>query len=60
MNIELTPQEIVIIQKALTTHQYIVERVMNGDQVLNEATLKEAVDSMLTMKAINLKLNNND
>jgi len=58
MTIELTQQEIVIIQKALKTHQYIVERVINGDQIINEPTLKEAIDTILTMKAINLKLNN--
>ena len=58
--IELTPQEIKVIQKALKTDQYIIERVINGDQVLDEATIKEAIDSILIMKAINLKLNTND
>ena len=58
--IELTQQEIMVIQKAIKTHQYIIERVINGDQVLDEATLNTAVDSILLMKAINLKLNTND
>jgi len=60
MNIELTQQEIVIIQKALKTHQYIVERIINGDQIINEPTLKEAIDTILTIKSINIKLNNNE
>ena len=60
IKIELTPQEIKVIQKALKTDQYIIERVINGDQVLDEATLKEAIDSILLMKAINLKLNTNE
>jgi len=59
MNIELTQQEIMIIQKALTTHQYIVERILNGDKVLDEPTLKDAIDTILTIKSINIKLNNN-
>ena len=60
MNIELTPEEIMVIQKAIKTHKYIIERVMNGDQVLDKETLNTAVDSILLMKAINLKLNTND
>ena len=60
IKIELTPQEIKVIQKALKTDQYIIERVINGDQVLDEATIKEAIDSILIMKAINLKLNTNE
>ena len=58
--IELTQQEIMVIQKAIKTHQYIIERVINGDQVLDKETLNTAVDSILIMKAINLKLNTND
>jgi hypothetical protein len=56
MKIELTPQEILVIQKALTTHQHIIERVLNGDKILDKATLKEAIDILLTMKNINHKL----
>jgi hypothetical protein len=56
MKVELTPQEILVIQKALTTHHYVVERVLNGDKILDKATLKEAIDILLTMKNINHKL----
>ena len=60
MIIELTPQEVMVMHKALNTHMYIVERVINGDEVLNEETLKTAIDSILIMKDIKLKLDNND
>ena len=58
MNLELTPQEIDVIQKAIVAYEYIVENIINGDTILDEVTLKDAIDRLLIMKAINLKLNN--
>lgn len=54
---ELTQQEATLIAKALSTYQFIAERMLNGTgNTLTEQQQQTAMDEILLIRNINIKL----